>query len=299
LTVRLLQSPIPSPLSCGSHMLRSTVFISYSHRDRKYLDRLRVHLRPLERQGIVELWDDTRIVAGSKWRDEIESAIQRCKVALLLVSADFLASPFIADNELPPLLAAAASDGTHIIPVVISPCRFTKTIPLNQFQAVNNPERSLSLLPGAEREKVWVRVADAVEAVLANRPPTEGWRVAMERKVIESLNELLNSPERSFLVIGTGDYYVQFWRNPASIETEAVSNEFLPERLKLDSEQISRLLGTGLSQPTEETPNYHRIDNIVDEKELAAALSRRAVLILSDVYQVTENTNVNFALTLQ
>jgi len=121
----------------------------------------------------------------------------------------------------------------------------------------------------------------------------------MERKVIESLNELLNSPERSFLVIGTGDYYVQFWRNPASIETEAVSNEFLPERLKLDSEQISRLLGTGLSQPTEETPNYHRIDNIVDEKELAAALSRRAVLILSDVYQVTENTNVNFALTLQ
>ena len=102
------------------------VSISYSHNDQEYLDRLLVHLKPLERDGLIDLWVDTKLRAGDRWKTEIEKALQKATVAVLLVSADFLSSDFIIDNELPPLLRNAEERGTRIIPLIIKPCRFTR-----------------------------------------------------------------------------------------------------------------------------------------------------------------------------
>jgi hypothetical protein len=45
------------PMSVPS---RDQVFVSYSHRDKKWLDRLRVFLKPYERQGL-QVWADPYI----------------------------------------------------------------------------------------------------------------------------------------------------------------------------------------------------------------------------------------------
>jgi len=119
------------------------VFISYSHKDAKWLERLRVHLTPLEREGIIDLWDDTKIVAGARWKEAISEALEAAKVAITLVSADFLASDFIAKHELPKLLSRAADGGTVILPIIISPCLFNET-GLKIFQTVNPPDKPLS-----------------------------------------------------------------------------------------------------------------------------------------------------------
>jgi TIR domain. len=146
--------------------IRNQVFISYSHKDTKWLERLQIHLQPLERLGLVNRWDDSLIKPGENWREEIKEAIESAKVAVLLISADFLASDFVSTNELPPLLASAQEKGAVILPLIVSPCRFEETKSLSQFQSVNPPSRPLTKMTPNNREEVFVALTRAIENAL-------------------------------------------------------------------------------------------------------------------------------------
>jgi len=117
----------------------------------------------LERNETVVRWDDTRIEAGSKWREEIASEIRSAKVAVLLISPYFMASKFIAENELPRLLQAAKHEGTIILPVIISPCMMGS---LSEFQAVNSPSKPLVDLSRGDRDRVWIKLMKAITLAL-------------------------------------------------------------------------------------------------------------------------------------
>ena len=124
---------------------RSKIFISYSRKDSDWLERLQVYLKPLEKKGLVDCWDDTRIEPGMKWREEIQKALDSAKIAILLVSANFLASDFIYEVELPQLLKAAESQGAVILSVILNPCEVIFSLSdLEQFQTVNPPNQPLS-----------------------------------------------------------------------------------------------------------------------------------------------------------
>lgn len=140
--------------------VRNKVFISFNRKDGKYLKILHAHLRYDERAGTIKFWDGTRIEPGSKWRKAIEEALATASIAVLLVSADFLASDFIADEELPYLLAAEAR-GMRIYSVILRPCAFHYTV-LAQFEAINPPSHPLSTMSEAQQETVWVKLTDVI-----------------------------------------------------------------------------------------------------------------------------------------
>lgn len=145
---------------------RTTVFVSYSHRDQRWLQRLQIHLKPFGRRGEIVLWDDTRMDAGEQWRSSIRDAIARAAASILLVSADFLASDFVASEELPPLLRRAETAGARVIPIVVQPCHLVNHPELARFQTLNPPNQPLSKLSDAEAEEVFVKAAEEVEKVL-------------------------------------------------------------------------------------------------------------------------------------
>jgi len=145
------------------------VFISYSHKDKDFLSRLLVHLRPLEKKGLIDLWVDTRISAGEKWKTEIQKALDQARAGVLLVTADFLASDFIIDNELPPLLKKADEKGTVIIPVILKPCRFTREEALAAFQSINPPEEPISGMDDHGRELVYDTIAERIESLFNSK----------------------------------------------------------------------------------------------------------------------------------
>jgi hypothetical protein len=98
-----------------------SVFISYSHVDEEWRQRLVLQLRVLELQGTFRAWDDRQIPTGEDWRPEIEQQMAAADAAVLLVSADFLISKFILENEVPVLLERRKRDGLRVFPLIVRP----------------------------------------------------------------------------------------------------------------------------------------------------------------------------------
>src|SRR5690606_23199047 len=114
----------------------------------------------------IDFWDDSRIQPGQKWKEEIRKAILETKVAILLVSTDFLGSEFISTDELPPLLEAAEKEGAVILIVILKPCLFEEFDELNQFQAMNPPNRPVSKMDENEKEEMFVNIVRQTRKVL-------------------------------------------------------------------------------------------------------------------------------------
>jgi hypothetical protein len=147
--------------------LRDQVFISYSHKDERWLQKLRTHLKPFERTHQIQVWDDNKIRAGDKWRDEIGGALKTAKVAVLLVSPNFLASDFITDQELPELFAAAESEGLKVIWVAVSASAYMETS-IRDYQAANDTARPLDCLKPAKLNEELVRICEAIKLAISD-----------------------------------------------------------------------------------------------------------------------------------
>ena len=173
--------------------IREGVFVSYSHHDAKWLERLQVHMKTLVRDGNVDCWDDTMISPGADWRDEIERALARAKVAVILVSADFLASDFIANEELPLLLEAAERDGAAIIPLLLSPSRYAHIPSLARFQTVNPPDQPLSRLSSWRRDEFLVQATVGIERALVEPPDGPAGDPELPKEPVEA-QELPKEP---------------------------------------------------------------------------------------------------------
>lgn len=148
--------------------LKNNIFVSYSHKDEVFLDSLKTHIEVMNYEGLnVDLWDDNRISSGDLWKEEIRKALETAGIAIILLSTKFLASKFIREYELPKLLQAAKKNGTVILPLIVSPCRFEKS-PLSAFQTVNSPNNPLSELSETAREREYLKLMDRIEELVGN-----------------------------------------------------------------------------------------------------------------------------------
>ena len=142
--------------------MRNQIFICYSHKDKKWLERIRTHLRPYKS---VVAWDDTHIKPGQVWREQIKRALGTTKVVLLLVSPDFLASDFITQQEFPQLLKAASTEGVIILWVAVRYSSYTET-EIEQYQAANDPQNPLAALKPIDQDRVLVDICKQMKTSL-------------------------------------------------------------------------------------------------------------------------------------
>ena len=124
---------------------RTKLFISYSHRDREWLDRLVLHLGILERERRVHVWSDTKTQVGRKWEREIQGALSESRAAVLLITPAFLASKYIWPKEMDLILDHERTGDMEVLPLIAKPCAWRIAPQLAERQARPQDGEALSL----------------------------------------------------------------------------------------------------------------------------------------------------------
>ncbi|MEO0424708.1 MAG: toll/interleukin-1 receptor domain-containing protein [Pseudomonadota bacterium] len=174
------------------------VFISYSHKDREWKDRSVTFLEGLRRQGYLNYrtWSDEEIRPGQDWPEVIRNAIDQAKVAILLLSADFLASEFINETEIVALLERREAGHLDIVPVVVRPCPWQLIDWLAKIQLHPADATPLSGCQAHEIEAHLTDLALEVNRLVGHSPES-----ASEVSEVAELDELV---ERSLASAGAG-----------------------------------------------------------------------------------------------
>jgi len=159
---------VSTKTSAPSAADRPTVFLSYSHKDKKWLGELRTMLAPLVHDCLVDIWWDSDIKPSDHWREEIDKALASSRIGVLLVSRNFLASDFIKQKELPYLVNAARERRVALFWILLSPCLYEYT-PLAEIQAAHEISRPIRRLRPAERDAVLKAVCLKIAAEAKGR----------------------------------------------------------------------------------------------------------------------------------
>ncbi len=119
------------------------IFISYSHRDEKALERLHTHLAMLRRENAITAWYDREILAGANIDNEIDNHLNNSDIFFALVSPDFLASNYCYEREMTKALERHAEGTLRIIPIILEPCDWTSS-PLGKLKALPKDGKAIS-----------------------------------------------------------------------------------------------------------------------------------------------------------
>ena len=191
------------------------IYISYSHKDAALLEELMLHLRLLERRGLVSLFYDREIRVGNEWGKELARGLAESSIVLFLVSADSLASEYVY-QELTAATALHESQGLVVIPVLLRPCDWSAS-PLSRFQALPPDARPVSLWP--DRDEAFLAITNGirqvVESLTAAREQVEAVKGAGGLRMPEghhsAVTAIAITPDGAYAVSGASDGTLIKW----------------------------------------------------------------------------------------
>src|SRR5258708_930007 len=95
------------------------IFCCYAHEDEPLLKKLKTHLFPLQRAGLVDVWYDRDISAGTDWEQQIKERLNAAHIILLLVSPDFMASDYCYSIEMQRAMERHEKGEARVIPIIL------------------------------------------------------------------------------------------------------------------------------------------------------------------------------------
>jgi DNA primase catalytic core len=141
------------------------VFVSYSYKDKARRDRLSSHIKHLERENLLEVQYGESIGPGVTWNEEIRSWLRSAEIILLLVSANFMASNYIWEEELPPAIERQKAGEVFLIPILLSPCDW-RTSPFGNLNPLPKPPAGpISTL--RNKEQAYSAISEALRELAA------------------------------------------------------------------------------------------------------------------------------------
>lgn len=215
-----------------NRLAMTDIFISYSHKDEAWKDALQRHLKVLQTHNTFSIWDDRQIEVGANWLPAIEGAIEQAKVALLLVSSDFLTSEFVTRQEIPRFLQRREAEGLQVVPIIIRPCAWVTVPWLAALQGGTKDNRPLAqfALGSFESEQAFSEITLKVYNLL---------QAAQQAAELKRLAELSRLAEQERL-------------EQARLQREAEARRLAQEEAEREAAEKKRLEETRLKQESEQ-----------------------------------------------
>ncbi len=164
----------------GSRRDAIKVFISYSHKDETFREQLTTHLKPLERQRLIDIWYDETLDPGKLWADRINQELDEADIILLLISADYLAQDFLYNIEMRRAMERHDSGDTVIVPVILRPVNW-EGAPFARLQALPDDGRPVTLWPNVDEAFAQVarRVRELANDIMSRAKDRPGRRARL------------------------------------------------------------------------------------------------------------------------
>jgi hypothetical protein len=143
--------------------------------DQAFKDELVTMLASLQSHGELATWDAQRIAPGDDSTAAAARALRESRVAVLLLSSDFLASPFIQQRELPALLQRRLDEGMIVVPILVRDCPWDSEPTLSQLQIAPQGGRAVirHRKETGERDQIWSEIARQLADHLIESPPPD------------------------------------------------------------------------------------------------------------------------------
>jgi hypothetical protein len=217
---------------------RDQIFVSYSREDKRWFEALVSKIKAVLGEDAVVAWENKEIEPGTRWKNDIQSALRRSKVAFLMVN------PQVRENELGLLLEEAELAGVRVVWVAVRTDPYQQRR-LRDYPSVLNPDQPLGDMTGPEL----VRALETISAELLDpaEPAISGLSTVPRRNPfftgressLGQLHEALSAEGRAVLSGGRGfgkthtaleyayrhleDYSYVFWINANSREARLSS----------------------------------------------------------------------------
>lgn len=134
------------------------IFFCYAHEDEALLHKLKSHLRPLQRQGLIDMWYDRDINAGREWEQEINEHLNTSQIILLMVSPDFMNSDYCYGTEMRRAIERDERREANIIPIILRPV-YWQGAPFGKLQALPTDAKAI-------RSRYWRNLDEAFFSVV-------------------------------------------------------------------------------------------------------------------------------------
>ncbi len=143
-------------------------FVAYSKADSDAVDRLLVHLKGLEYEGVIETWYDRQLAPGDEWDAKIHAELSAADVIIFCVSADLLATDYVQRVEIPEAITRHNRGDAAVIPIIFRKCAWEGSA-LGKLQGI--PAKGDTVQDYSQHgdlDEVWtevtIRVRDAVKS---------------------------------------------------------------------------------------------------------------------------------------
>ena len=148
--------------------MNKKIFISYAHKDELYKEELIEHMSGLRRAGIINEWDDRKIVAGQNWEEEISSSLTSSNIILFLISASFMNSDYCMGVEVKTALEMHERGEAQLIPIVIRAVDWSDS-EISKIQGLPKDARPISSWENAD--EAWLDVISGLKNHIQNFEP--------------------------------------------------------------------------------------------------------------------------------